>query len=36
MCEVAIQALERVRSDEVVQRFEAAPTDARPEVAFIQ
>ncbi|TMQ71507.1 MAG: DUF1385 domain-containing protein [Candidatus Eisenbacteria bacterium] len=36
MCEVAIAALERVRSDEVVRRFEAAPTDARPEVAFIQ
>jgi uncharacterized protein YqhQ len=36
MCAVAIAALERVRSDEVVRRLEAAPADVRTEVAFIQ
>jgi uncharacterized protein YqhQ len=36
MCAVAIAALERVRSDETVVRLEAAPTEARAEVAFIQ
>ena len=36
MCEVAIAALERVRSDETVRRLEAATGEARAEVAFIQ
>src|SRR5262245_31304839 len=36
MCEVAIAALDRVRSDEVVRRLEQAPADTRTEVAFIQ
>jgi uncharacterized protein YqhQ len=36
MCAVAIEALERVRSDEAVVRLEAATGEVRPEVAFIQ
>jgi uncharacterized protein YqhQ len=36
MCAVAIAALERVRSDEVVRRLESAPAETRTEVAFIQ
>ena len=36
MCAVAIAALERVRGDELVRKLEAAPAEARTEVAFIQ
>jgi len=36
MCAVAIEALERVRSDEAVVRLTAAGEQARAEVAFIQ
>jgi uncharacterized protein YqhQ len=36
MCAVAIEALERVRNDDVVVALEAAGDRARPEVAFIQ
>jgi len=36
MCEVAIAALERVRSDEAVLRLERAETPVMAEVAFIQ
>jgi uncharacterized protein YqhQ len=36
MCEVAIAALERVRSDEMVVAMESAGGAVKPEVAFIQ
>ncbi len=36
MCEVAIAALERVRSDETIVALERDPRRAEPEVAFIQ
>ena len=36
MCEIAIDALERVRHDEAVLRLQAAGQQARAEVAFIQ
>ena len=36
MCEVAIAALEQVRGDATIVALEAADSDARPEIAFVQ